>query len=54
MKTFKLEVPEGKTLCFDCPFYLGTKNNTVKDICQYCQENNICFKYDLTKMHIWE
>lgn len=56
MKNFKLEVPEGTTLCLCCPFnhYTDKEKTTKLDICQYLCENDICEKYDFTKMHLWD
>lgn len=59
MKNFRLEVPEGETHCDYRPFYEDMDNIlnneiTRKDICQFLRENKHCFKYDFSKMHIWE
>lgn len=56
MKTFKIEVPEGITKCLNCPFnHFTDKEMTTKlDICRYLCENDICEKYDFTKMHLYD
>ena len=46
---FIIDVPEGNTEhCSNCPFM----NNEY--VCQYINENDICGKYDFTKLHIEE
>lgn len=47
---FILEVPnnEGVTLCVNCP-WIGNE-----DVCKYCDENNLCRKYNFAKAQIEE
>lgn len=50
MKQFILTVPdnEGVTLCGDCPWIDNG------DVCQYCDDNNLCRKYNFAKAQIEE
>ena len=50
MKRFILEIPEdqGVTLCGECP-WIDNRN-----ICQYCDENNLCRKYNFAKANLSE
>lgn len=47
---FILEVPdnEGVTLCGECPWI----NN--EDVCRYCDDNDLCIKYNFNKINITE
>ena len=56
MKNFKLEVPEGHTLCLNCPFnhFTDIEQTSKVDVCKWLVENNICEKYDFTKLHLWD
>lgn len=47
---FILEVPdnEGVTLCGECPWIDN------EDVCRYCDDNNLCRKYNFAKAHIEE
>lgn len=47
---FIIDVPDnqGVTICSDCPWI----NNDY--VCQYCDENNLCRKYNFSKLHIKE
>ena len=51
MKKFILIVPdnEGITLCSDCPWI-----DNGGDVCKYCDENNLCRKYNFAKAQIEE
>lgn len=51
MKQFILEVQEGYTECYNCPFIDKT---CFKHICDYLYENNICHKYDFSQINIEE
>lgn len=46
MKTFIIEVPEGKTGCEFCPFY---RNN---NICKYLSISKQCDEYDFQSAHM--
>lgn len=55
MKNFRLEVPEGRTdNCELCPFYTPNDWENRKYVCQWLVENDICNKYDFTKLHLWD
>lgn len=57
MKTFRLEVPEGQTLCLHCPFnsFLDPQQETSKlNVCKWLAENDICEEYDFTKLYLWD
>ena len=50
MKQFILEVPEGYTLCANCPFMKEEFDN----VCAYLYENNTCQRYNFSNINITE
>lgn len=50
MKRFILEIPEdeGITPCEECPWI----NN--RNVCKYCDENDLCKRYNFTKANLSE
>ena len=50
MKQFILEVPEGHTMCADCPFVA----EKFEDVCLYLYINNTCQHYNFSNINISE